>query len=61
MTVAEMANWIGCLGAVKIGDFDIHVKILDLRERFGTMDCLITPLCGEGQKWVEFNRFRLLP
>ena len=61
-TVNEMKNLIGCRVRWRPNpelNFIVEVEVIDVRQRFGTIDCLIKPVAGTGEAWV--NRFKLMP
>ncbi len=35
------------------GDITVAVKVLNVREVYGRLQFLITPLCGAGKKWAD--------
>lgn len=39
----------------------VAVEVLDLREAWGRLDALVTPLNGKGQQWVDASRLTPLP
>jgi len=39
----------------------VRVRVLDVRERFGRVDLLITPVCGSGERWVELESTVVVP
>ena len=43
-----------------VGDLVIPVKIIDCRRIWGRVDCLITPVGGNGQQWVEQSRIKIV-
>ena len=43
----------------KTSGMTIPVKILDCRKIWGRVDCLITPVGGAGQQWVEKRKLQL--
>lgn len=40
------------IGMVKLGGLTIEVKIIDRRQVWGREDVLVTPVAGEGRRWV---------
>jgi hypothetical protein len=59
LSTREMAALIGKTGMFRTynqaGDqpLTFPVDILDARNRYGTTDVLITPIGGDGERWVE--------
>lgn len=47
-------------GRIFINDLAIGVTIKQARLRFGHLDLLVTPLNGEGEKWMESHRVSVL-
>ena len=46
----------GKIGVVALDELKFGVVIKDARVRFGHLDYLISPLNGDGVKWVEHHR-----
>jgi hypothetical protein len=46
----------GKIGIVTMDELQFGVLIKDSRVRFGHLDYLVSPLTGEGIKWVEHHR-----
>lgn len=38
---------------IKIDGLTIEVKIVQERASFGRTDCLVIPIAGNGEKWVQ--------
>lgn len=51
MTAREAMQAVGKTGALQLGPFAVSVKILDVREVYGRVNFLVTPIAGEGQAW----------
>jgi hypothetical protein len=58
-TATTMAPMIDRLGHLVVGELDIEVKILDVRERFGRTDYLVAPVAGHGQQWKSADSVRI--
>ncbi len=43
-------------GIVDIDGLRVMVKVIDSRKVFGRCDVLVTPVSGEGQKWIDLAR-----
>ena len=43
----------------KLGIFLVEVKILERRANFNRTDVLITPMKGEGQKWIYEGKLKV--
>ena len=39
----------------------VGVKVLDAKSAYGSVRLLVTPLEGEGETWVQGDRFKLTP
>jgi hypothetical protein len=50
-TARTMHPMIGLTGQLRVGDMIVSVMILDVRERYGRTDYLVTPRSGDGQQW----------
>jgi hypothetical protein len=35
---------------------NVQVKLLDVKQVFGRVDVLVTPVNGNGQKWIQVDR-----
>lgn len=60
-TATELGAVIGKTGTYRLDGahgFSVWVKVLDTRERFGEVDYLISPVAGEGQRWVVSYKVR---
>lgn len=53
MTAKESAALVGKKAVMTHGTIKINVRILDLKEHFGRVDYLVTPLSGSGQQWSK--------
>jgi len=56
MTAKEMSNIIGKTGMFHENGLKFRVKINDVRTSYGRIHYLISPVCGDGEKWVDFSR-----
>ena len=52
-TARELAQYIGKKGSYQIGDLSIQVEVLDAKVSYGQTRYLITPVSGEGSRWVQ--------
>jgi hypothetical protein len=50
---------IGKEGVVFIDELSIGIKITKERFRYGHYDVLVSPLIGNGEKWVEFHKVKV--
>ena len=51
MSAGEMAKVIGKLADLRMGEFVVLVKIMDVRNRYGNLDYKVTPVRGSGVAW----------
>ena len=58
MTAKELAVNIGKKGFLDIGNMQVHVTIIDVRQVFHRVDFLVTPVDGNGSTWVESSRVK---
>lgn len=56
MGIRELAQHIGRRGLLNIEKLAVEVECLDVKEAFGRVDCLVTPIKGVGQQWVSESR-----
>ena len=49
----------GKLASYAVGSLVIPVQILDARKVWGRVDCLITPIGGHGEQWVEASKINM--
>ena len=54
-----MSSAIGKEGVVFIDELSIGIKIVKERFRYGHYDVLVSPLIGNGEKWVEFHKVKV--
>jgi len=52
----DLDDFRGRSGVMSVEDLIVEVKITDARFRFGHLDLLVTPVAGEGERWVEQHR-----
>jgi hypothetical protein len=55
-TTNEMRPLHPRMGILTIGPLKVAVRVLDSRQVFSRVDCLVTPLNGAGQQWVSTDR-----
>ena len=53
MTLSEMNDIKGTQALWGISGVQVLVDVQDVRESFGRTDCLISPVGGSGEKWVQ--------
>ena len=44
---------IGRIGAINAEGLTVQVRILDVKETYGRLRWLVTPVAGSGERWVE--------
>jgi hypothetical protein len=59
-TTTELARIIGCRGTFNHYGMLIDIKVIDTRKVFARVDALITPIAGQGAKWVRADGIRHL-
>lgn len=55
-TAKHMHPSIGTIGTVLLEGLAVSVRVVDMRQRWGTVDALIRPIEGHGEKWIEARR-----
>ena len=56
MTVAQMAKMIGTLWLLSDGKgLRFIVTVIDMREVWGKPQCLVSPVDGYGERWVDMT------
>ena len=58
MTAKDASKMIGKPGQMDVAGMTFLVKILDVRERWGRVDYLVTPKAGHGQTWKSADSIR---
>lgn len=65
-SAAEMGRMIGRRGLAALsasggaeGVLRVAVTVRDVRERFGKLDLLVTPVAGVGEAWVSEGKVEL--
>jgi hypothetical protein len=62
-TPRGIAQWAGAVGreaTVRTREgFRIRVRIEDVRQSYGRIECRVVPTAGEGRAWVTAKRIRL--
>lgn len=49
----KIAKYVGKGAIVNLQGLRVAVKILDIKERWGRLRYLVSPLSGSGEIWVE--------
>lgn len=60
MNYSELLKVIDKRAKYKIKDLEIDVKVKDMKEAYGQLRYLITPVSGEGFQWVNDYNIKLL-
>ena len=62
MTVAQMAKMIGTLWLLSDGKgLRFTVTVNDMREVWSKPQCLVSPVDGNGERWVDLTSLSALP
>ena len=62
MTVAQMAKMIGTLWLLSDGKgLRFTVTVNDMRENWGKPQCLVSPVDGYGDRWVDMTSLSAIP
>lgn len=56
MTASELASWVGADGTLDADGLKVAVRIIDARQVYGRLQFLVTPMHGEGARWVDASR-----
>ena len=49
-------KYVGKGATLTTGKLKVRVDVLGVKNRFGNVDALITPRCGQGEQWVLASR-----
>ena len=55
-SVRKLAELIGEVRLLRVDSLRVRIRVLDVREVFGRVDCLVEPVAGSGGQWVAFDR-----
>ena len=62
MTVAQMAKMIGTLWRLSDGKgLSFTVTVNDMREVWGKPQCKVSPVDGNGERWVDMTSLSAIP
>jgi hypothetical protein len=56
MTIKEACTSIGHVGLLELDGFKFPVKIMDVKQSYGSIRFLVSPVAGSGEKWVSADR-----
>lgn len=59
MTAREAKQLMGKTGSLELGGLSVSVKILDVRESYGRVDFLVSPVAGSGQVWKSESNVKV--
>jgi hypothetical protein len=48
-------------GSMTVDTLTFTVRVLEARNRYGHLDFRVTPISGDGERWVEQHRVALQP
>lgn len=56
--VAELSQFVGREGTLRMENLFIHVRVVDARKSYGKIQLQIQPVdtCGVGTQWVDAGR-----
>ena len=46
-------------GTIDVGGLIVAVRVTDARFRYGHIDLKVTPLSGQGERWIESGKVSL--
>jgi hypothetical protein len=55
----DLNAYRGRVGLMNVDDLKVEVRVTDARLRFGHLDLLVTPVSGQGTRWIEQHRIEL--
>lgn len=53
MTAQDFVALLGRTGTIRLNDLSLKVKVKDVKEVWGKVRYLVTPLAGAGEQWME--------
>jgi hypothetical protein len=53
----ELIKYRGTRGIITENGLQFLVDVMDVRRRYGHTDVLVRPVAGEGETWVDTERF----
>lgn len=48
--------YVGHSAAINMDGLSVYVYCNDVRNRYGNLDVLVSPMSGDGEKWVRADR-----
>ena len=64
MSVSELIKLIGHktgnrdIALLNLDGLLVEVKLMDVKQVFGRVDVLVTPVKGSGQKWIQADKLQ---
>jgi hypothetical protein len=58
MTTNDLQPYIGRTVLVPEGDYNVECKVIDTRELWGRVDLCVSPVTGNGHKWIAASRVK---
>jgi hypothetical protein len=55
-TARQLCVLVGRRALLKTGPLRVLVHVLDARQCWDRVDCLVSPVAGDGQQWVSVDR-----
>lgn len=49
-------KYVGKTATLPVGKLGVRVHVLGVKNRFGNVDALISPIVGDGEQWVLASR-----
>lgn len=59
--MTDLTIYANRTGRMSIDTLSFAVRIIEARTRYGHLDFRVTPVTGEGERWVEQHRVTLDP
>lgn len=53
MSVAELAQYVGKVGTIRLSGLLVNVTVLDVKQAYGRIRYRVTPVSGGGDVWLE--------
>lgn len=57
-TTTNLQRLLGRRALLTIEKLTVLVDVLDSRQCWDRVDCLVSPIAGDGQQWVSVDRLR---
>lgn len=56
MTLASLAARIGSTASLRTSDFVVAVTVINVKQAYGNVRYLVTPVAGAGETWADESR-----